>query len=184
MLSFSGGLFFEQPGAMVYAYLGYVLGAIMNYGLIRLVFADSVGKWLTGKSDMFKKFQAGLNDAESFWETVAFLTFIRYVAFFPFWFVNASCAVLSVGFGYFAFTTAVSTIPGSAIYTFAGRLLSDTLDQVRFILGYRRTFSYFTVLVFFGLWVATACKRHAPLPLASSACPILNRILRLRRSQS
>ena len=44
----------------------------------------------------------------------------RYIAFFPFWFVNMTCALLDVGFPTFLLTTAVATVPGAVIYTMAG----------------------------------------------------------------
>lgn len=129
-LSLCAGLFFPQPYATVYAYVGYVAGACISYGLVRVVFADVAKEYLCKKSDAFSKFQKGLADSKNFWHTVSFLMFIRYVAFFPFWFINASCAVLSIGYGYFILTTAMATLPGAAIYTIAGRLVADVLDEI------------------------------------------------------
>lgn len=130
MLSLSGGVFFTQPFAAFYAYVGYIVGASIAYSLVRSVFGDKVRELASSKSDMFKQFEQGWRESENFWQMVSFLVFIRYIAFFPFWFVNAACALLSVGYGYFLLTTAIATIPGSLIYTWSGELLVDVLEEL------------------------------------------------------
>ncbi len=129
-LSLCGGFFFEQPYAALLAYVGYLVGASISYTLMRFIFADSVQEYLSKNSAMFDKFASGLREAENFWETVSFLIFIRYVACFPFWFVNASCACLNIGYGYFCLTTGLATVPGALIYTLTGRLLADGFDRI------------------------------------------------------
>eukprot|EP00397_Hematodinium_sp_SG-2012_P064592 GEMP01091661.1.p1 GENE.GEMP01091661.1~~GEMP01091661.1.p1 ORF type:complete len:252 (-),score=17.24 GEMP01091661.1:94-849(-) len=130
MMSLSGGVFFTQPFAAMYAYTGYMIGASISYSLVRCVFGDSVRRIMSSKSEMFHQFEQGLHESENFVQTVSFLIFVRYIAFFPFWFVNASCALLSVGYGYFFLTTAIATLPGSLIYTWSGELLVDALQTV------------------------------------------------------
>ena len=111
---------FPQPWACLYAYVGYVVGASLSYCFVRFVVGDSVRKQMSESSHMFRKFEEGMQDAENFWQTIAFLIFIRYVAFFPFWFVNSACALLSVGYPYFLITTAIAVAPGSVLYTMSG----------------------------------------------------------------
>jgi len=129
MLSLSGGVFFAQPFAPLYAYIGYIIGASISYTLVRSVFGDGLRKMVAGRSEMFVRFEEGLNKQQNFWQVVSFLVFVRYIAFFPFWFVNASCALLNVGYKRFLLTTAMATIPGSLIYTWSGELLVDVLEE-------------------------------------------------------
>ncbi|CAD7929984.1 unnamed protein product [Amoebophrya sp. A25] len=125
-MALCSGVFFSQPFATVAAFSGYTIGALINYTAWRLVFGDAVRGYLAKASGQFRRFEDGLKKAENFWETVAFLIFIRYVAFFPFWLVNAACAALSVKFGTFLFTTAFSTVPGAILYSMMGRVFVES----------------------------------------------------------
>jgi len=130
MLSLSGGVFFDQPFAAMYAYLGYLFGATISYGLVRSVFGDWLRKKMAERSSMFTQFEDGLKKQQNFWQVVSFLIFVRYIAVFPFWFVNASCALLNVGYKRFTLTTAIASIPGALIYTWSGELLVDILEEI------------------------------------------------------
>jgi uncharacterized membrane protein YdjX (TVP38/TMEM64 family) len=59
-----------------------------------------------------------------------YLIYARYTLVFPFWFVNGTAAMVGVNFGTFALATAIAVIPGSIIYTTAGRGLSKLLDSL------------------------------------------------------
>lgn len=131
-LSLTGGVFFPQPYAAMCTYCGYVFGASLSYTMVRFFIGDYVKAYLSSKSSHFDTFQKGFEESKkkSVLEVVTFLIFVRYVAFFPFWLVNSACALMGIGFGYFLFTTALATVPGSLIYTLSGNVLADTLDAV------------------------------------------------------
>jgi len=130
MMALSGGIFFAQPYALIYVFCGYTIGAVLSYTTVRFLFADIIRRKLLGSSDMFRKLETGIMKSDNYLQLVSFLIFIRYVAFFPFWFVNASCAILNVGLPFFVLTTALATLPGAVIYTLTGQLLSGILDKI------------------------------------------------------
>mmetsp|Transcript_7330 Transcript_7330/g.7224 ORF Transcript_7330/g.7224 Transcript_7330/m.7224 type:complete len:121 (-) Transcript_7330:48-410(-) len=61
-LSFAGGLFFDQPYAAIFSYMGYVIGACVSYLLVRTVLAD-FAKWLLNtESRTYKKLERNLKN--------------------------------------------------------------------------------------------------------------------------
>ncbi|EER16136.1 conserved hypothetical protein [Perkinsus marinus ATCC 50983] len=126
-LSFAGGLFFDQPYAAIFSYMGYVIGACVSYLLVRTVLAD-FAKWLLNtESRTYKKLERNLKN-----NAFVYLIAARYTLVFPFWFVNGCAALIGVPFNTFMSATAVAVIPGSVLYTTAGRAMTNvlaTLDQ-------------------------------------------------------
>ena len=123
-LSFAGGVLFEQPQAALYAYLGFVLGACLSYMMVRTLLREWANSWLSkvrGYSSLEKKLKEN---------AFIYLIYARYTLVFPFWFVNGTAAMVGVNFGTFALATALAVIPGSIIYTTAGRALSALLDSL------------------------------------------------------
>ncbi|CAD7923625.1 unnamed protein product [Amoebophrya sp. A120] len=129
-LATCAGLFFPQPLASAIAYTGYMLGAMISFISWRLILGDSVHSFLDTSSTMFKKMEREIKNADNIIDTVASLIFIRYIAFFPFWFVNASQAAMGISFSYFTLLTAFSTVPGALLYPMTGRMLRQTLSEV------------------------------------------------------
>lgn len=124
-LSFAGGLFFKQPFAAIYAYIGYVLGAWSSYWLVRTVLAEYVRPMLRPNSSAFKKFEAKLKENGFLYVIIA-----RYTLIFPYWFVTASASIVGVPFITFAPATSIASIPGAIIYTTAGVALSTILEKL------------------------------------------------------
>ena len=123
-LSFAGGVLFEQPNAAIYAYVGFVVGACLSYMMVRTLLRDLASRWLSkvrGYGSLEKKLKEN---------AFMYLIYARYTLVFPFWFVNGTAAMVGVGFGTFATATALAVIPGSVIYTTAGRALSTLLDSL------------------------------------------------------
>jgi len=130
-LNVCAGVFFVQPQAALFAYIGNVCGTCLCYLVWRFVLGDAAKNWLTGRSQMFSTFEKGFREASTNWgDTVLFLVFVRYVAFFPSWLVNGGCAILDMGFWLFAITTAATSVAGALLYTLVGSALADTLDSV------------------------------------------------------
>ncbi|CAD7928303.1 unnamed protein product [Amoebophrya sp. A120] len=121
VLSFAGGVLFPQPYAAAFAYTGYVLGAMLSFSLVTFVLADTCRKRL----EPFSKFRAFQKNVRK--NALLYLVLARYTFVFPFWFVNSCSAVLGVSFKTFVLATNLSVIPGSIVYTSAGRSLGNLL---------------------------------------------------------
>lgn len=124
-LSFAGGLFFPQPFAALYAYVGYVVGACASYFLVKTVLTDYIRPMLRPDSSMFKKLEAKLKQ-----DAFAYVILARYTLIFPYWFVTATASIVGVPFWTFAPATSIAVIPGAVIYTTAGVALSAILDTL------------------------------------------------------
>eukprot|EP00295_Goniomonas_pacifica_P040958 CAMPEP_0175980846 /NCGR_PEP_ID=MMETSP0108-20121206/47015_1 /TAXON_ID=195067 ORGANISM="Goniomonas pacifica, Strain CCMP1869" /NCGR_SAMPLE_ID=MMETSP0108 /ASSEMBLY_ACC=CAM_ASM_000204 /LENGTH=195 /DNA_ID=CAMNT_0017311327 /DNA_START=71 /DNA_END=656 /DNA_ORIENTATION=+ len=124
VLSFAGGLFFKQPWATIYSWIGCTIGATLCFCLVRSVIGDFLRRKVSTKSGVFRRFKAGLERNH-----ILYMIFIRYVLVVPFWFVNVAAAVLGVPLGVFMFTTCVAIVPGSLLYTTAGSGLAAIFDD-------------------------------------------------------
>ena len=123
-LSFAGGVIFPQPQAAIYAYVGFVVGACLSYWMVRTLLRDVASRWLH-KVKGYSALERKLKD-----NSFLYLIYARYTLVFPFWFVNGTAAMVGVNFRIFAAATALAVIPGSLIYTTAGRALSSLLDSL------------------------------------------------------
>jgi uncharacterized membrane protein YdjX (TVP38/TMEM64 family) len=66
---------------------------------------------------------------KSFSSLVLSLTFVRIVPVLPFFAVNMAAALLDVPLRTFAFSTFLGSIPGSLLYTTAGKILGELLED-------------------------------------------------------
>jgi len=123
-LSFTGGVLFPQPYAAIFAYIGYVAGAALSFTAVRYLFQDTCRRRLKDKS-IFKKFEQNAKK-----NIFMYVILARYTMVFPFWFVNSMCAIIAVPFTTFIGATLIAVIPGSLVYTTAGRVLGNMLDRV------------------------------------------------------
>lgn len=124
MLSFIGGILFEQPYASIFAYVGYIIGALISYMVATFVLGDYMRRRLAEKSDLYQKFEANVKK-----NAFLYLVGARFTMVFPFFFVNAAAALVGVHWGTFAAASSVSCIPGSVIYTTAGGALANLLHK-------------------------------------------------------
>lgn len=125
MLSFVGGILFEQPYASLYAYTGYIIGATISFFVTTVVLGDFMRRKLASKSGLYKKFEANVKR-----NAFMYLVVARYTMVFPFFFVNAAAALVGVHWRTFVAATSVSCIPGSVIYTTAGAALASMLHKL------------------------------------------------------
>lgn len=116
-----GGFLFPQPFSTLYVVSGASLGASLLFLSARYAFSNylkkKMGSWL-------KKVSSGLKK-----KPFSYLFFLRLVPIFPFWFVNLAPALLGVFFFPFFLTTFLGIIPGSFVYTQAGRGLGSAFDS-------------------------------------------------------
>eukprot|EP00429_Kryptoperidinium_foliaceum_P016519 CAMPEP_0176047586 /NCGR_PEP_ID=MMETSP0120_2-20121206/23634_1 /TAXON_ID=160619 /ORGANISM="Kryptoperidinium foliaceum, Strain CCMP 1326" /LENGTH=254 /DNA_ID=CAMNT_0017381001 /DNA_START=80 /DNA_END=844 /DNA_ORIENTATION=+ len=125
MLSFIGGILFQQPYASAYAYCGYIVGATISYFVTSFILGDFMRRRLAAKSQLFQKFEANVKR-----NAFVYLVVARYTLVFPFFFVNAAAALVGVDWRTFVAATSVSCVPGSVIYTTAGRALANMLHSL------------------------------------------------------
>lgn len=127
-LSFAGGVLFKQPKACFLAYLGYLFGASCSYSLVRFVFGDFFRQKVASFSGLFDQFQkrvVGQSAATVMMQVIL----ARYMVVFPFWFTNASAALIGISAPLYIGATAVAVIPGAWLYTQAGVVLSTMLSE-------------------------------------------------------
>lgn len=125
MLSFMGGILFKQPYASIYAYVGYIVGALISYFVASFILGDYMRRKLAAKSGLYKKFEANVRR-----NAFAYLVAARYTMVFPFCFVNAAAALVGVEWRTFVAASSVSCIPGAVIYTTAGGALANLLHSM------------------------------------------------------
>jgi len=126
MLSFVGGILFQQPYASGYAYVGYIIGATISYFVTTFILGDFMRRRLSEKSELFQRFEANVQR-----NAFAYLVAARYTLVFPFFFVNGAAALVGVPWKTFVAATSVSCIPGAVIYTTAGGALSNMLHSLK-----------------------------------------------------
>jgi len=125
MLSFIGGILFKQPYASVYAYIGYITGALCSYMVTTFILGDFMRRRLAEKSSLYIKFEKNVKR-----NAFGYLVAARFTLVFPFFFVNGAAALVGVKWSTFAAATAVSCIPGAVIYTTAGAALANLLQNI------------------------------------------------------
>lgn len=125
MLSFIGGILFEQPYASVFAYVGYICGALVSYVVTSFVLGDYMRKRLADKSQLYQKFERNVRK-----NAFLYLVAARFTMVFPFFFVNAAAALVGVNWMTFAGASTISCVPGSVIYTTAGAALASLLHKL------------------------------------------------------
>jgi len=123
LVSLAGGVLFPQPYAAFYAYCGYVVGAMLSFTTIRFLLRDTCRRRFEN-SDRFIKFEANARE-----NAILFLIVARYSMVFPFWLVNMMSGLVDIRPRDFAVATVLSVIPGSVVYTTAGRVLGNILER-------------------------------------------------------
>ncbi|MCI0382239.1 MAG: VTT domain-containing protein [Chlamydiae bacterium] len=125
ILSLIGGFLFYQPWSTLYVVLGGTVGATLLF----LAARTSLKSFLHEKTK--KKHSRWLSKIEEgFAENGAnYLLFLRLVPLLPFWLVNLAPAFLNVSIFTYIWTTFIGIIPGSFVYTQAGRGLGAILEK-------------------------------------------------------
>lgn len=122
-LSFAGGVLFPQPWSSICAYFGYVFGAALSFTLVKNFFGDFCRRHLRKRS-IFLTFERAMKK-----NALVMLIVSRYTVIFPFWFVNATSALIGLKFRTFVSGTAIAVMPGAVVYTSAGRVLGTMLRE-------------------------------------------------------
>jgi len=137
VLSIFGGALFPQPLSTLYVVIGATLGATALFTAAKRAFGPFFRRRAKGKMARLKKqFKKG---------EISYLLFVRLVPLFPFWLVNLAAAFANIRLKTFLWTTAVGIIPGTFVFTQAGRGISSIFEY--------KTLSVHTVLNFH-VWIA------------------------------
>lgn len=116
-LTIFGGFLFPMPLSTLYVVIAATAGATAIF----LAAKTSLGDLLRRKGGrVMEKMEGGFRK-----NAVSYMFFLRFIPLFPFWMVNLAPAFFGVPLVTYVWTTFVGIIPGSFVYTQAGRGLSE-----------------------------------------------------------
>ena len=121
LMTLLGGFLFGSVLGMLYVNAGATIGATLAFLASRYLFHD----WVQRKfGDRLAAFQAGFSR-----NAFSYLLTLRLIPLFPFFLVNLLSGLTNVKTRTYIAATAIGIIPGSFVYTFAGRQLG-TINSV------------------------------------------------------
>jgi uncharacterized membrane protein YdjX (TVP38/TMEM64 family) len=134
----AGFLFGVIPGT-VYVNLGSVIGAILAFLSSRFIF----GNWIQ------KKYQKQLKYFNEEMERHGhnYLFVLRIVPILPFFLVNYLAGLTRMSLKKFIVTTSIGMLPGSLVYTFAGRQLAQ-LERPEDVFSLKLLMAFLFLVVF------------------------------------
>ena len=117
LLTMAGGVVFGTIVAAVYVNIGATLGATLAFLVARYL----AGEWVQAKyGDKLEGFNRELDRNAS-----SYLLGLRLAPVFPFFLINILSGLTRVHLGTFVWTTSLGIIPGSLLYSYAGRQLGS-----------------------------------------------------------
>jgi len=120
-VSIFGGFLFPQPYSTILVVCSATLGAAIIFTACK----TALGSTFFAKAAPFmKKMEKGFESG-----SIGYLFFLRFTPIFPFWLVNIAAAFFKVSLITFVWTTFVGIIPGSFVFTQAGRGLESILSS-------------------------------------------------------
>ena len=115
IMTLAGGFLFGSLWGPLYVNIGATTGATLAFLAARYLFHQ----WVERKfGDRLSPIQDGFAQ-----NAFTYLLTLRLIPFFPFFLVNLLSGLTRVKVGTYVAATAVGIIPGSVVYTFAGRQL-------------------------------------------------------------
>ncbi|HET9844589.1 MAG TPA: TVP38/TMEM64 family protein [Nitrospira sp.] len=115
LLTLTGGFIFGTLSAALYVNIGATTGATLAFLAARYLFRDWVEQRV---GDRLAAFQTGFAR-----NAFLYLLTLRLIPVFPFFVVNLLSGLTRMNVGTYVAATALGIIPGSLVYTFAGRQL-------------------------------------------------------------
>jgi uncharacterized membrane protein YdjX (TVP38/TMEM64 family) len=130
-----GGYFLGVPVATIAAVVGATLGACCTFLLARYVLRDLIEQRFQDKLHVLNHELAhhGLN----------YLFTIRLMPFTPFFILNPLLGLTRVSLATFCWTTAVGITPGTVLYAYAGRSLSQVHSLQELLWSWQALFAFF-----------------------------------------
>lgn len=117
VLTLTGGFLFGAVLGTVFVNIGATIGAALAFLFARYIVGKKVQEKYGQQLDKFNK------ELET--SKYQYLFSIRFLPVFPFFLVNFLCGVTKVDLKTFIITTSLGIIPGSFVYTYAGRQLAN-----------------------------------------------------------
>lgn len=115
MMTLAGGFLFGSLWATLYVNIGATTGATLAFLAARYLFRE----WVERKfGDRLAPLQEGFAK-----NAFSYLLTLRLIPLFPFFLVNLLSGLTRVNVSTYVAATAIGIIPGSFVYTFAGRQL-------------------------------------------------------------
>lgn len=124
LMTLTGGFLFGSIWGPLYVNLGATAGATLAFLVARYLLHD----WVERKfGDRLSQLQAGFAK-----NAFSYLLTLRLIPLFPFFLVNLLSGLTRVKIGTYMAATSLGIIPGSVVYTFAGRQLGtiNTLSEL------------------------------------------------------
>lgn len=122
ILTLAGGFLFGGILATLFINIGATTGATLAFLTARYLLRDTVeqkfGKWLGPFQEGFAK------------NAFSYLLTLRLIPLFPFFVVNLVSGLTRVNVGTYMLATAIGIIPGSFVYSYAGRQLG-TINSLK-----------------------------------------------------
>ena len=122
ILTLAGGFLFGGILATLFINIGATTGATLAFLTARYLLRDTVeqkfGKWLGPFQEGFAK------------NAFSYLLTLRLIPLFPFFVVNLGSGLTRVNVGTYMLATAIGIIPGSFVYSYAGRQLG-TINSLK-----------------------------------------------------
>jgi len=122
ILTLAGGFLFGGIVATLFINIGATTGATLAFLTARYLLRDTVeqkfGKWLGPFQEGFAK------------NAFSYLLTLRLIPLFPFFVVNLVSGLTRVNVGTYMLATAIGIIPGSFVYSYAGRQLG-TINSLK-----------------------------------------------------
>jgi len=116
VMTLLGGFLFQFWG-IIFVNLSATIGAIINFFVARYVAGDALQKRYTKQLDTFNTEFASYE--------FGYAMFVRLVPVFPFFLVNILAGLTQMKPRTFIVTTALGTLPGTAVYVYAGQQLQS-----------------------------------------------------------
>jgi len=121
-ITFTAGVLFPQPYATACAVTGATCGACGSFYLASTTFGKALRNRVQ-KNALFSRIESYFKK-----DVISSMMLLRLVPIFPFWFMNITPSVFGVSFKTFALTTFFGILPGSWVYTEAGRGLDEAIS--------------------------------------------------------
>jgi len=122
ILTLTGGFLFGTWPGMLYVNIGATSGATLAFLMTRYLFRDAVERKF-GKR--LQAIQQGFTENAFY-----YILTLRFIPLFPFFLVNLACALTRVPLSTYVLATAIGILPGSFVYTNAGKQLG-TINEMK-----------------------------------------------------
>jgi uncharacterized membrane protein YdjX (TVP38/TMEM64 family) len=122
ILTLAGGFLFGTWPGILYVNIGATSGATLAFLIARYLFRDVVERKF-GKR--LQTIQQGFTENAFY-----YILTLRLIPLFPFFLVNLACSLTRVSLSTYILATAIGILPGSFVYTNAGKQLG-TINEVK-----------------------------------------------------